>query len=95
MTDLKKVSLRYDNSSETYYCFYHQKTDVASELILSYEVMKSRWNVDTMEYKNILENKLNQLFQENNRSFEEQLPYVIDYLDTYFSKFKSWKTRLI
>lgn len=89
MSELKKVSLRYDDASETYYCFYHQTTPLASELILSYDVKQSQWNVDTMEYKIILEDKLSQLFHEKNRSFEEQLPYVIDYLDTYFSKFDS------
>lgn len=89
MTDLKKVSLRYDQSSETHYCFYHQATDRAAEVILSYEVKKCRWIVDTLEYKTILEDKLNQLLEENHRTFEEQLPYVIDYLDTYFSRFNS------
>ena len=88
MTEPKKVSLRYDRASETFYCFYHQTTQFASELILSYDMKESQWNVDTTEYKTIFEDKLNQLFQEKTRSFEEQLPYVIDYLDTYFSKFR-------
>jgi hypothetical protein len=42
-----------------------------------------------MEYKNIFENKFNELFKEKNIPFEEQIRYVIDYLDTYFGKFKN------
>jgi hypothetical protein len=41
------------------------------------------------EYKNILEKKLNDLFNDEHIPFEEQLRYVIDYLDTYFSEFET------
>ncbi len=82
----KKVSIRYDNSTRTYYCFYHS----SSELILSYELNQEKWIVETMEYKNIFENKFNELFKEKNIPFEEQIRYVIDYLDTYFGKFKNY-----
>jgi len=85
----KKFSIRYDNSTRTYYCFYHKTDNLSSELILSYELNEGKWIVDTIEYKKIFEKNLNELFNEKNIPFEEQIPYVIDYLDTYFGKFKS------
>jgi len=89
ISETKKVSIRYDKSTRTYYCFYHIIDNLPSELILSYEINQGKWIVDTIEYKNIFEKKLNELFNDKNIPFEEQIPYVIDYLDTYFGKFKS------
>ncbi len=88
MTESKKVSIRYDDSTRTYYCFYRQTDHLSSELILSYELNQGKWIVDTMEYKNIFENKFNELFNEKNIPFEEQIRYIINYLDTYFGKLK-------
>jgi len=85
----KKVSIRYDTSSRTYYCFYRRTDNMSSELILSYDLNEGKWSVDTIEYKNILEKKLNDLFNDEHIPFEEQLRYVIDYLDTYFSEFET------
>lgn len=82
----KKVSIRYDKSTRTYYCFYHRKDDLSLELILSYEIDEDKWIVDTVEFKDILEKKLNELFNKEKIPFEEQIPYIIDYLDTYFGK---------
>ena len=85
----KKVSIRYDKSSRTYYCFYHRTDNISSELILSYDLNEGKWSVDTSEYKDILEKQLNDLFNDEYIPFEEQLRYVIDHLDTYFCKFES------
>jgi hypothetical protein len=84
----KKVSIRYDSSTRTYYCFYHRTDDLSSELILSYDLNECRWNVDTIEYKNLFETKLNQLFNDKKLPFEEQIRYVIDYLDDHFGKLR-------
>ncbi len=84
ISESKKFSIRYDNSTQTYYCFYHSLVEV----ILSYELNRGKWTVETMEYKDIFEDKLNELFKEKNIPFEEQIRYVIDYLDTYFGRFK-------
>jgi len=89
ISESKKVSIRYDASSRTYYCFYHKKDNLLSELILSYDVNEGKWIVDTIEYKNIFEKKLNELFNDKTIPFEEQIRHVIDYLDTYFGKFQS------
>lgn len=88
MTEFKKVSIRYDDSTRTYYCFYRNKENPSLEVILSYELNQGKWIVDTMEYKYIFENKFNELFNEKNIPFEEQIRYVINYLDLHFGKFK-------
>ena len=80
----KKISIRYDDSTRTYYCFYRSVVEV----ILSYDANRGKWTVETMEYKDIFEDKLNGLFKEKNIPFEEQIRYVIDYLDEYFGRFK-------
>jgi hypothetical protein len=85
----KKVSIRYDDLTRTYYCFYYKTDNLLSELILSYELNQGKWIVDTIEYKKIFEKKLNELFNVKHIPIQEQIPYVIDYLDTYFGKFKS------
>jgi hypothetical protein len=91
----KKISIRYDNSTRTYYCFYHKTDHLLTELIFSYELNEGKWIIETNAFKNIFETKFNQLFQEKNIPFEEQIRYVIDYLDTYFGKLKSFKEKNI
>ena len=84
---VKKVSIRYDSTTRTYYCFYNRTDDFSSELILSYDLNECKWNVDTYEFKNIFEIKLNKLYNDKNIPFEEQIRHVINYLDTYFGRF--------
>lgn len=80
----KKVSIRYDEPTQTYYCFYNRSDNSGIELILSYDVQENKWIVESTEYKSILEVQINELFNEENIPFEEQIPFVIEYLDTYF-----------
>jgi hypothetical protein len=84
INEFKKVSIRYDNSSRTYYCFYHRTDNSIFDLTLSYDLNVRKWIVETYEYKHLFETKLNELFHEDQIPFEEQVRYVIDYLDSYF-----------
>ncbi|CAF3997833.1 unnamed protein product, partial [Rotaria sp. Silwood1] len=81
----RKISIRYDNSTRIYYLFYHRIDILSSTLILSYDLNQNKWTIDTIEYNYIFKNYLNDLFNENNNiSFEEQIQYIINYLDSYF-----------
>ena len=82
----RKVTIRFEKKLQAYYCFYHRNDDLCSELILSYDLNQNKWNVDTMEFKTTFEKALNDLFKSERIPFEEQLRYVINYLDTYFRK---------
>ncbi|CAF3994621.1 unnamed protein product, partial [Rotaria sp. Silwood1] len=63
---------------------------LSSTLILSYDLNQNKWTIDTIEYNYIFKNYLNDLFNENNNiSFEEQIQYIINYLDSYFRMFNS------
>ncbi|CAF0824141.1 unnamed protein product [Adineta ricciae] len=80
----RRVTIRFEKKIQTYYCFYHRTDDLHSHLILSYDLNKNQWNVDTMEFKTTFEKAINDLFKSERIPFEEQLRYVINYLDTYF-----------
>ncbi|CAF0977866.1 unnamed protein product [Rotaria sordida] len=84
INEIKKVSIRYDNSTRTYYFFYHRTDILSTTLILSYDLNQNQWNIDTIEYNNVFEKNLNDLFNDKKISFEEQVRYIIDYLDNYF-----------
>jgi hypothetical protein len=55
INEFKKVSIRYDNSSRTYYCFYHRTDNSIFDLTLSYDLNVRKWIVETYEYKHLFE----------------------------------------
>ena len=81
---LRDISLRFDPSSNTYYCFYRRTDDRTMEITLSFDLTERQWLVETLHYKSSLERNLNDLFHNATVPFEEQIRYVIHYLDTYF-----------
>lgn len=89
VNETKKVSIRYDHSSRTYYFFYHRTDIPLSPLILSYDLSQHEWNIETNEYKDLFERQFDCLFYNINMTFEEQVRHLIHYLDIYFCKFKS------
>lgn len=80
----RQVSVRYDDGSRTYYCFYRRTEHSPADLTLSYDLNERKWLVETYEYKQSLERTLNDLIEDQNMPFEEQYQSVIDYLDTHF-----------
>ena len=84
----RRVTIQFEKKSQTYYCFYHRIDDLCSQLILSYDLNQNQWNIDTMEFKSTFEKAINDLFKSERIPFEEQLRYVINYLDTYFRKYE-------
>ncbi|CAF3166447.1 unnamed protein product [Rotaria socialis] len=84
INETKKFSLRYDNPTQTYYVFYYGTDASLSDLILSYDLHSKQWNVDTSEHKTLFGKSLNDFFYDTNLSFEEQVRYIINYLDNYF-----------
>lgn len=83
----RNISLRYDETTEIYYCFYHGNENVPTDIIFSYDVKHKKWIVETKEYQNLLEKKYNQLLEENNLSFDEQIQSINDYLDAQFGEY--------
>ncbi|CAF1967248.1 unnamed protein product [Rotaria magnacalcarata] len=84
INETKKFSVRYDNPTQTYYVFYYGTDASLSDLILSYDLHNKQWNVDTSEHNKLFGKNLNDFFYNTNLSFEEQVRYIINYLDNYF-----------
>lgn len=84
--ELRQVSVRFDQESDTYFCFYRRIDDVSINLTLSYSLNEKRWLVETEEFQKSMEEPLNNLVQDLHLPFEEQIRHVIRYLDHYFSQ---------
>ena len=89
----REVSVRYDDGTRTYYCFYRRTDHLSADLTLSYDLNERKWLVETHEYKQCLERPLNKLFENHNLPFEDQVRRVIDYLDTHFGAFRKSRAR--
>lgn len=86
INELRQVSVRYDQKSETYFCFYRRMDDTTIQLTLSYTLNERRWAVETNEFCETIEKPLNDVVNDLNLPFEEQIRHVVRYLDQYFSE---------
>ena len=86
INELRQVSVRYDQASETYFCFYRRMDDVTINLTLSYSLKEQRWAVESNEFRSTTEKPLNDVVEDLQLPFEEQIRHVIRYLDQHFSE---------
>jgi hypothetical protein len=85
VNDLRHVSIRYDQSSRTYFCFYRRTDHVPTiSLTLSYDLNEQKWTIEHEQYRPVFEQFAIELEQYSACRFDEQIRHIIDYFDAYF-----------
>ena len=81
------VSVRFDESSRTYFCFYRSNEEETIPLAFSFDLNEKKWSIDSGEFRGV---SLNEIV-DSNLSFEQQIQQIVKRFGLLKMKFQSDK----